>query len=452
MSDTLCVVCQRREPARGLVCDLDRGRMAEQLTTLPGLIRELGYQLVPAVTGRTERVSVSTPRAPMPARGDVLSLAAPGSPDTEWVPALSVTRPAVRQWSTTHTVLVEVVRGGQVVREERTVVDWHREMVPGGGHQPSTTCACGDDTLHPAVRCPALVVDDDQSGLLPPAEWLDMWTRRWRLHFGHHVPSRTHHRPPPTEAQRRDHLRAHLWRLATQPVTAAATAWFAALARAARRHKAATATGMVGYQEPADRPDDPLAAEWQARFGDGAARSAAAGDIRYLLTWLDHACDTLPDIGQMATQLHTLTCELDRVLGRIPDQQWLGRCPAMLITRATERDGGEDEGVRRPCGAGLWQDPHASQVRCARCQSTWGPDPRQLLALARDIRDVWPLDRRRRYTGPERDLLPAPKCPSCDSVVTVQWRDVTEPGDRERWWRIGAVTCRLGCPDAARSV
>lgn len=416
MADTPCVVCDRRTPIRGLVCETDRMRIVADLTQLPGRVDQLAHHLVRGVVGDRTPIRAGATSGPPPLRVDTLSLTAAGSPDVEWMRAAAALTPSVRTWTTTHIVLVETIVDGRVVEEERVIVERHRD---------------GGDLTDPG----------DQVGILPPAEWLDMWVRRWRHRFGHHVPTRA-------RTRRARPRTIGWWLLATNADAARITAWLTACAQfAAASRKAFRArhlTGTAGYVEPADRPDDPHTAEWQLRFGPRPADTAVAADVRYLLTWAERACDEFPDIGDLAAELRTLIAELDRVVGATPDLQWLGRCPTTII--------GRSDGTRRPCGAGLWQEPHVSQVKCPRCHSTWGPGARQILALAREIRTVWPVDRRRRYTTSERDLLAMPKCPTCDSRVTVTWSDVTGRGDQERWWQVGDVCCRLGCPDVRRCV
>ncbi len=403
MSDALCAVCWRREPARGLVCEPDRKRLAAQLAALPRQILALDEHLVPTAVGfADERVHLTRVEAPLPLRTDVLSLLGPGSEDVDWMPALSVLHPAVRRWSTTQTVVIERLDGRQLVREERTITDWHQELVLDAGGRS------------------VLVRDDDQTGVIPPREWLDIWTRRFRRHFGHHVPARTtKHRPPAEPSLEADE----------------------------RQRRARTVLGFNegrGGTIPAlERPDDPLADEWVIRFGGPPRYQAAAADVRYLTTWLDAACDDHPDIGAMAAELRSLSAELRRILGEAPEQQWLGRCPAVIV---------ESDDVRRPCGAGLWQDPYVSQAQCPRCSSTWGTSAPELLALARDIRTMWPLDRRRRYSAADRRQVPAVACAGCGQELAVQWREITAAADRERWWRFSGVACASGCADAGKGV
>ena len=68
---------------------------------------------------------------------------------------------------------------------------------------------------------------------------------------------------------------------------------------------------------------------------------------------------------------------------------------------------------------------------------------------AKDIRRVWPLDRRRRYGLDERDDLPAVACPKCAQKVLVYWRDVTGTDDGWRTYFVPVgVMCPGGCAEA----
>jgi hypothetical protein len=401
MSDVLCVVCLRRKPARGLVCDPDRTRLAERLGDLPRQIAALSLSLVPAGgAAHSERVRTSRTGSPTGARLDVLTLTGPGNPRTD--PPTAVTgmlHPQVRKWQATETVVCD-----DGTKREITV--WHQELV------------------RDADGCPVQTITDDQVGLLPPREWLELWVRRWREHFGH-----SHRRPG-------------------GPLARGASS-VADLGLAARRHAAHVLLGLTrGYNgAPVLRTDDPIAEEWELRYGEPAAAREPAADVAYLLGWLDHACDQITTIDEFAAELRALSSELGRVLGEQPDQQWLGRCPTTLTNRET--------GQVALCGAGLWQDPYASQVACPRCRSTWGPGGPALLRLAADIRQAWPVDRRRRYTLDEVAALRAERplrCPTCASVAFIDWREATAPGDPERTWRPHHAYCPMRCPAPERLI
>lgn len=403
MSDVQCVVCRRRRPHHGQVCDPDRRRIAEQLDDLPGKLAALTLQLVPTGGARLgERVTTSRTGSPAGARLDALTLVAAGNDSLSTSAVASMLHPHVRKWQTTHTV--------QVDGQDREIVTWHQELVRGADGQPLNALA------------------DDQVGMLPPAEWLDSWVRAWRRHFGHtDLPDR--------RARGRSKTPEHLAELAGS--------------LAARRHASQVLLGLTrGYDgAPTLHADDPIAEEWEIRFGEPATPDRPAADIRYLRTWLDRACDEDVAIADFAAELRALTAELTRVLGEQPDQQWLGRCPTTL----TERD----TGTTTTCGAGLWQDPYASQVACPRCRSVWGPGGLALLRLAAEIRRAWPVDRRRRYTAAEARAVaehPQLRCPTCCSTVHVMWRDVSAAGDRESTWRPDRAVCPMGCADAERLI
>jgi hypothetical protein len=295
--------------------------------------------------------------------------------------------PQVRRWSATRTVTVTTVRANRWVQEDRAVTDWFQELAL-------------DEAGHPI-----LVADDDQVGVLPPREWLDSWVRAWRSGLGLHTP-----KPRPSH-----------WYEPAEPVR--------------------SGSGPDPARGAADRFADPLRDEWEIRYGEPPRNRATAANVEFLTLWLDKACLVDLGVAAFAAELHTLVAELSRVLGDTPDQQWLGRCPATLA---------EHDGATTTCAAGLWQDPHASQVVCPRCHSTWGPRPVELLHLAREIRRVWPIDRRRRYTAAEVDDLVLPGCPACSSTTHITWREATGTLDTTRWWQPAAVTCPNGCPDAER--
>jgi hypothetical protein len=372
-----CVVCRRREPPDGHVCDTCQARIVTGLDDLLDKMDTLHLAVVPTAAPASDRVSTSRTGAPLPVRLDALSLIGPGN---ESVTAMM--HPLVRRWSASRVVTVTTVQANRWVQADRTITDWFQELAL-------------DDAGHPI-----LAPDDDQIGVLPPREWLDSWVRAWRAAMHLHTP-----KPSPV----------HTWD--TEPV----------------RHD--PDPGVT------DRFADPLRDEWEIRYGHPPRNRANQANVEFLKLWLDKACRLDIGVAAFAAELHTLVAELSRVLGDTPDQQWLGRCPAQLA----EHDGGITT-----CAAGLWQDPHASQVVCPRCHSTWGPRPVELLHLAREIRRVWPVDRRRRYTAGEIDGLDLPVCPGCANQARVRWADVTATVDLERWWRPTAVTCPNGCPDAGR--
>lgn len=397
-----CIVCNRRAPERGCVCDGDRAAMAKMLTDLPRKIAKLALQLVPGQAVAGDRVSTSRTGSPTPVRLDALSLTGPGAEHV-----VVGMHPLIRRWSTKQTVQVTPTFGpdaGKVLT--RTIIEWHQELIRDEHGEP------------------VMVDDNDQTGVVPPAEWLDAWVRAWRVHFGHSVPQRTYLQ-------------------SGQPSRGRLTA-------EARRRIAAQMLGLVTISRGTV---DLLEEEWETRFGEPTRAEAPAHDVAYLLTWLDEACDQNAKIAAFAAELRSLSAELTRVLGERPDQQWLGRCP----TPVTD----VNSGTTKTCGAGLWQDPYTGvytngshtgpgQVECPRCHSVWAQ--RDLLRLALEIRKTWPVDRRRRYHREEVDATTAPACPGCGQQTRIVWREVTARTDDRRWWRPERVVCPDGCPDTERLI
>jgi hypothetical protein len=419
----LCAVCVRRPPTAGRVCNPCRIAVALHLDRLLKRLNELPLHLTPAPAPPGERVATSRTGSPAPARLDVLSLLGHGaSVDTH----LAALRPLVRRWYTTREV--DVTRRGAPTTTVR-ITEWHQELV----RDPES----GD---------PVLVADDDQVGLVPPREWLAQQVETWRAVFGHRrrPPKRRPHVEPAGEERLGDAALAWIARYAPHLVVDAWTA--RALTDAYRHGRAQLIAGMSpGFNgaRPAEvREEDPLADEWEIRFGQHVPADAPADNVAYLNTWFDKACEREDlDLGQFAAELRALNAELGRVLGERPDQEYLGRCPSTVTDRAT--------GDSRTCGTGLWQDPFVSVVTCPRCRTTHGPRVVDLIRLAQDIRRVWPLDRRRRYNLDDRDALPDVPCPKCAQTVYVYWRDVTGTDDRWQTWFVPAgVMCPGGCAEA----
>lgn len=419
----MCTVCRRREPDRGRVCATDLTSMLELLADLPRKLRLLPLMLMPGQSPAGVKVATTRVGSPTSARLDALSLVGPGS-----TPVPGALHPQVRRWSTTRTVTVQARMDQHRVDEhEVTIVEWHQEPV-----------------VDPDSGEPVLVAHDDQVGVPPPAEWLDQQVQAWRAVFGHHrppdvyVPARQGPRPP------RDAVRWVLTHGTKQQVEA-----MFAVEHLRRGYRQGAADLLAG-NEPGHggrrpgrlREDDPLADAWELRFGPAGTPRGAALNIRYLHTWLAEAAGSdLIDVATFAAELRSLSAELTRVLGERPDQQWLGKCPATITD--------VDSGDRQPCGAGLWQDPHASVVQCPRCHAAWGPRAVGMLHLASEIRRVWPLDRRRRYNAEEIDALRPVFCPQCrHDNIDISWQEVTAVGDRGRWWRPVRTRCPAGCPQA----
>lgn len=429
MGETTCVVCKTRVPDRGLVCEVDRERLTAQLCGLPKQIGRLAAQLAPATAAAADsgRVRVARPAAPTAARLDVLNLLGPGSDALAAAGMTGLLNPYVRRWRT-----VEKVRAGD--GRELEIETWHQELVDlPGVVKYSNSRAVFKHVDRPWDNKidgqPRPILHDDQAGLVPPAAWAASWTRYWRQKLGHHS---TRVRP------------------VTAVVDTAVRAFQGAIAEGVLQHQEQMTDllGLRGWVPHGQRPTDPHHEQWRARFGPAERGFVLGHDINYLLAWLGAACDRDLDMARFTCELRALSAELIRVLGDNPDQQWLGRCPAMLTNQETY--------ITRPCGAGLWQDPFASQVECCRCHTTWGPARADLLQLAWQIRKIWPLDRRRRYITAECAALASGermvRCPSCSTKVNVVWRDATARGDRNRFWTLHQVNCPHGCAEAGRLI
>lgn len=417
-----CAVCRKRPPTSGYVCDGCRLTIAGQLDKLLKRIAVLPLHLAPSSAPPGERVSTSRTGSPTPARLDVLSLIGAGAE----VADVGTQRPLVRRWHTVREVDV-TVRG---VTRTVELPEWHQELV----RDPET----GD---------PVMVPDDDQIGVTPPREWLGQQVTTWRSVLGHHLPRPVHADPPgPGEERLSDVALAWMHRYAPHLVV---DAWMARFLTDAYRHgRAQLITGMTNgggdstQRPPELRDDDALADEWEIRFGEHQVARAPAENVRYLQTWLDRACErTDLDLHRFAAELRALHAELARVLGEKTDQTYLGRCPATV----TDRESSES----KPCGCPLWQDPFASVVTCPRCRTAHGPRVLDLMRLSADIRRVWPLDRRKRYSFADRDEVPDVPCPKCGQPVLVFWRDVTGTDDGWHTWFVPTgVMCRGGCAEA----
>lgn len=409
----LCLVCHTRP---GPVCPDDLQGIDRQLAELPRRFAAVAGALQPGRPPVGERVAMSSHvTASLPARIAALSLIGPGSD----VPV--TLHPLVRHWSTKRTVLVttHVVGHARQVRVE--VTDWSHELVRDADGQP------------------VMVPDDDQVGPIPPREWLDMQVRRWRAHFGHHVPART------LLGRQRPYFPAAYRTLLRATGGAAAVAFLTAVHTARGGPARMAYRGLLGNQDPAMR-------ELERRGDPAAVPHAVQWDVDYLRTWLDTAVeqDDL-DIAGFTAQLRNLHAEIGRVLDDTPDQEWIGRCPAFL---ADLDDDGNPTGRKRPCGAGLWQDNTAftAQVPCPRCRMMWETRGHAGAGTAREIRRVWPIDRRRRYNADQIDRLHTPACPACGRRVKIEWRDVTGTRDPQRTWQPLSASCATGCDEARRTM
>ena len=471
---------------------LEAGRA--QLAALPRLVQGLTRFLLPGPSLPGEKVSTSRLGSPTPARLDVLTLVGPGT--TEIRRDRRSLAPQVRRWSTLETVTVAVPRGLGGARfridlERRQIRVWHRELVVDHA-DPGRVCRCGqthtpDQDGHARTpRRPLLVVDDDQVGIVPPAEWADLWVRRWRRELGHPVPARTQTgglarlagrraplvlpvRPDVTAvAENREQrlgdaaVREALLMQHGRPLALRAVAEYVAVKRTyvhvrdqARQRITATMAGIGDGQTGRARAaaalagaatwrgqPDPAAAEWALRYGGALTAAYVEVDAGYLAAWLAAAAESDDAaVGEFLVELRALVAELEHTLGETRDEQWLGRCPAEL-----HDDQGEPTG--RVCGYGLWQDPYRSRAECPRCHAAW-PE-HEWLTLAARIRAKWPIDRRRLYTAgdrkaAEKQIDRLPRCRGCERTMSVQWREAGGRGYRERMWRPAALVCPSGC-------
>lgn len=404
-----CVVC-RAKP--GPVCHADQALIDRMLAEIPRRLAAVANALTPSRAQAGERVGVSAHvHSSAPARINALSLVGPGGD----VPASL--HPQVRHWHATRLVDVVRIDGGRAYTVRVKVVDWFSEIVLGTDGNP--------------------VIFDDQIGVVPPREWLDMQVRRWRAHFGHHVPARTRLGP------QRAYLPAAYRTLLRLPDGARTVGFLLAAHAASGAHARLAYRGLLAY-ETTDR--DPAIADLERRG------HAMGWDIDYLRTWLAEACgEEGLDLAAFVAQLTALHAEIARVLGDTPDREWVGRCPAFIADVDAD---GEPAGRKRPCGAGLWQENGAyvsAQVVCPRCRSTWETRGHAGAGTAREIRRVWPIDRRRRYTADQIDRITAPRC-VCGKRVKVEWRDVTGTQDRQRTWQPVGAHCPDGHEEARWTV
>jgi hypothetical protein len=368
----VCSVCRRREDP---VCEPCQHRIADQLAALPALRERLRVALVPG-SGGGERVSTSKGEAPMPVRLAALSLIAGGSDE-----ARCLFVPAVNVWT--------------IVEPDGTKT-WHRQL------------------LRDSTGRRVMVLADDQTGVLPVHAWLRSWALEWRRALGHSSATGR-----PAYAERRTSSCADRRSLAPD--------W--------RQQLSATQLGIAPAVPVADRPDDPVADDWDQRWPASGWSAASRAQLAYLRNWLPQACEQLPHFVDFAASLRTLTGAVHAALGDVDDLEYLGRCPEEVTNRAT--------GATSICGALIWHDPYASVITCPRCHTETGQDRR--IWLARRILDAWPIDRRRRYPRGLIEILRIPQCVTCSKPIDVEWVNATERADRERFWRPGAVRCPAGC-------
>lgn len=425
----MCVACH--QPAGGALCPTCQRPTAARLLDLLRYHNELRTLIVPGTTAADasgRRSPGGKVHSPAPANIDALNLLAGGAAD---VPA--ILHPQLRRWSSTENVTVHTTVGARARVHTVAVTTWHTEPV-----------------LDTAGR-PVLISNDDQIGVIPPREWLDAQVRTWRRVLHHPVPARTITTTPlPPRPDTGPDFAALA---ARSPAAGRVIAALATVDAAYRTGRAALAVGVHDQLPAWLRPDDALHTEWEQRFGRHTdPNRSMSWDVRYLISCLDTAAaDPGIDVARFVTELASVTAEIRRVLGHPPNQDWIGRCPAWLVEHT------------RTCGAGLWLDvtdpptppgrrPTGRDVRCPRCATEWPASMVGLTQLAVAIRKAWPVDRRRRYTAAQARTTHRPTCPGCGGRVTIEWRNVTVPTDREQWWQATDAACPHGCPAARRTL
>jgi hypothetical protein len=459
-TDAVCQLGGHRHPGPGRVCETHLTRIRAQLAGVSRMTAELPGRLVASAdTKPGDKVTTSRLGSPPPARLDVLSLLAPGGREIRRDARMLA--PQIRRWSTVSSFEVTTTgRDGKPHTETRTLRNWHAEPVLGPDGKP------------------LLVMDDDQVGTIPPAEWLDTWVRRWRIALRHtSSPLRARVDLACDADQRYRVERAKIGESMRKargvPALLPAVAQLAAVHAAYLRylqlavprvrmallgvrddgplHQARVAAALSGSGPLPGLGEmhvvhDPIAAEWAVRYGYAGVAAAVEVDARYLAGWVHLAADHEDpdgdvDIAAFATELGALHTELEHVLGYTSDKQWIGRCPAFL----RDTDGEE---TRRVCGAGIWQDPYRSVIECPRCHTSW-PEA-DWMHLANLIRVRWPIDRRRRYTqgdrmAAEKCLDRLPRCRGCEKIMRVEWTETTARGALTRTWSPAGFSCPGGC-------
>lgn len=488
----VCRIGDHKHGGRGRVCERHLDAIRAQLAGVARMTRMLPALLVPGSSGGDAGVKVSTSRtgSPTAARLDVLSLLAPGGAEIRRDARMLA--PQVRRWSTlTHYDVTVPGPDDKPITERRELRTWHAETVTDGPRRP-VECSCNRqhvdrDGRTVTVARPHLVLEDDQVGSIPPAEWLDMWVRRWRIALNYttspirgrvSLACHTDQRTRVDRARIAERLRSARQTPTLMPAVAQliavqrayndylSRAKFAVrmsllgLGRGGAAHQARVAAAVDGGRLP-DGADlagatftpvhDPIAAEWAVRCGYAGVAAAVEVDAGKLAEWLLLAADTDHedvDLGAFAAELRQLHRELEHVLGETSDDQWIGRCPANL----RDADG---EDTDQLCGAGLWQDPYRSRVECARCHTVWPYD--QWMHLATLIRISWPIDRRRRYYQGDKVVaekavrtraesgVRAYRCRGCERVLDVEWVELTRRGELTRTWSPVKLVCPGGC-------
>lgn len=471
--EAVCRVGGHKHPGTGALCERHLDRMRAQLGGVARMTRELPGRLVPdGSTSTGDKVTTSRIGSPTPARLDVLNLLGAGGREIRR--DARMLSPLIRRWSTVSTYEViapDPDEPGKLRTETRQLRTWHSEPVLGPTGKPLQVLA------------------DDQVGTIPPAEWLDMWVRRWRLalrHTSSAIRGRVDLACDADQRKRLERVRmAEAMRKARgvpalMPAVAQLDAVHAAyqdyLARTGARVRMALLGIRYDGPEHRDRVDqaigagrlpaaadlagatftpvhDPIAAEWAVRYGYAGVAAAVEVDANYLSRWLPAAAehddgDFSILLAEFAVELRALHAELEFVLGETSDLVRIGRCPAYL--RDTD---GED--TDRLCGAIIRQDPFRSVIECVRCHTEWAEHT--WMHLANLIRNRWPIDPYRRYS--QGDKVAAEKavreraeagdkayrCRGCEKVVSVKWVETTGRGALSRTWSPNGFACPGGC-------
>ncbi len=475
--DAVCRIGNHTHRGTGALCARHLAELRDELTGVARLTARLTHHLVPGGTPAGDKVSTSRIGSPTAARLDALSLLAGGGRETRRdARNLHV---QVRRWSTRVPYQAETIRDGKKTLETRYTTGWHTQLITDGVPQPHT-CSCGavhDTDAVPTgtpLGRPLLTLDDDQIGLIPPAEWADEWVRRWRIALGKTrspIRGRVDLACDADQRRRVERARAAQAMRDARRIPAAwpALALFTAVSAAYQQHLADTASrvtlALLGVRDDGPQHQqrvaaaqagqildtsrvlhDSVSAEWAVRYGHAHTAAAVEIDTGRLASWLELAADaddpdTLIDLPGFAAELRSLHSELAHIVGEVSDAIRLGRCPAFR----RDHDGNDTD---RLCGYTLWQDPYRDLVECAQCRTAW--PKKEWLRLAGLIRRRWPVDRHRRYTHAdrteaERNVDYLPKCSGCERTMRIEWRDATGRRDLTRFWAPAALVCPSGC-------
>lgn len=470
-AEAVCRIGDHKHPGPGAICARHLTALRAQLAGVARMTRDLPGRLVPDGSASTgDKVTTSRIGSPTPARLDVLNLLGAGGREIRR--DARMLSPMIRRWSTVSTYEVFAQdEDGKMRTETRQLRTWHSEPILGPTGKPLQ------------------VLVDDQVGTIPPAEWLDLWVRRWRLalrHTSSALRGRVDLACDADQRRRVERVRiAESLRAARQsPTLMPAVAQLIAVQRTYEDHlrratprirmallgvrddgpehqaRVAAALGAGRLPDAGDLGGatftpvhDPVAAEWAVRYGYATVAAAVEVDANYLSRWLPVAAqhddeDPTIALAEFASELRALHAELEFVLGETSDLVRIGRCPAFL----RDPDG---EDTERLCGAVIRQDPFRSVIECLRCHTEW-PE-HTWMHLANMIRNRWPIDPYRRYTqgdkvAAERAVREraeasdrAYRCRGCEQVLSVDWVETTARGALTRTWSPNGFSCPGGC-------